>query len=88
MAIIDNLALPQGYYFILNGASIQTGYNVGGNGSLVFGSIAKIYATSDKFSVGQNVAYNPEGSQVVGYSNYQYALVEESKILYSEGFPV
>ena len=88
MAIIDNLILPNGYYFILNGVSIQTGYNAGGNGSLVFGSIAKIYETSDKFTVGENVAYNPQGAQVVGYSNYQYALVEESKILYSEGFPV
>ena len=86
MAIIDNLALPQGFYFILKGESIQGGYDGAGNGQLSFGSIAKIYDTAIKYSVGENVAYNPVGVQSVGYSNYRYDVVEESKILFSEGF--
>lgn len=81
MALTDYLVLHRPDVVILPGNSIIGGVSTG---EINFGSIVNIFATSDKYSVGQNVAYRTDGQRLINLSRYQYAVIDEDKILYAE----
>lgn len=77
----DGISTQSPTVLILVGASILGGVSTG---EINFGTIAVIYATSDKYSVGQNVCYDTTGQRLVNISRYQYATIKEENILYIE----
>jgi len=81
MALIDSIILPKPCVLIIAGGSSLDGVP---DSSVNFGRIVKIYETSDLYTVGENVAYNPQFQQKIGYSNYVYIKIDEQHIFYSE----
>lgn len=51
------------------------------NSPFLFGSIALVSEVSDKFSIGQQVMYNPQFSTDFVFEEIKYSMVDESKIL-------
>lgn len=85
MADTDYIILPKPSVIILPGNSLWNGVSTG---EINFGSIVNIYGTSDKYAVGDNVAYITEGQKLINISRYQYAVIDEKNILYAEETPV
>lgn len=81
MAVTDGIILQYPDVIILVGTSTLGGVSTG---EINFGSIAKIYATSDKYAAGQNVSYTTFGQRLIIISRYTYAIVKEENILYAE----
>ena len=81
MAATDGIILQKPKVLILVGVSTLGGVSTG---EMNFGSIAVIFATSDKYAVGQNVAYSTIGQELIIISRYTYARVDEDNILYAE----
>jgi hypothetical protein len=77
----DGISTQRPEVLILVGASLLGGVSTG---EINFGTIAVIFATSDKYSVGQSVCYSTEGQRLVNISRYQYATIPEGNILYTE----
>lgn len=83
---VSNLILPKPLVLVQTGGSNQGG--VPANSPIDFGTIAKIYSTSDLYVAGQVVCYITTGQIDVIYDNVKYAFIEEDKILANEGVPV
>lgn len=67
------------------GVSILGGYASGS--PINFGTIVKIYATSDSFEVGNTVLFNTAGQTLISYDDVEYSVIEENKIYYKEVSP-
>ena len=78
-----SVILPKPLIMIQPGGSYQSGTS--GQTPINFGNIVLVYDTCDLYEVGENVAYLTTGQTLVNYSNVEYAIVEESKILTNEG---
>jgi hypothetical protein len=78
-----SIILPKPLIMIEPGGSYQDGTS--GYTPMNFGTIVSVYGTCDLYAVGQNVSYLTNGQTLVNYSNVEYAIVEESKILTNEG---
>jgi len=69
---------------------VQAGSPIGGGSvgtGILFGTVEKIYSSSDKYAEGDSVVYNSVGQQLVNYTGTEYALIDEKNILYKEIAP-
>ncbi len=78
-----SIILPKPLVMISQGNSYAGGSNDGTG--INFGNIVLTHDLCDWYSVGDNVFYITEGQTLVSFSDTQYVIVEEGKILGNEG---